>query len=108
MERAIVVTGTLSDPTYIELDEPVTEIQGTVEIVVRRVGETLLTVIFRQTNYQVWAVASDAWVEEHDRTVPLPCPFLTIALTAGVPRQLTSLHFFAIAPHGVRELRKLF
>ena len=35
MERAIVVRGVLSDPLHIELAEPVTEIQGEVEVVVR-------------------------------------------------------------------------
>jgi len=35
MERAIIVRGTLSDPLHIELAEPVTELRGEVEIVVR-------------------------------------------------------------------------
>ena len=35
MERAIVVRGILSDPLHIELAEPVTEVQGEIEIVVR-------------------------------------------------------------------------
>jgi hypothetical protein len=37
MEKAIVVRGKLSDPLHIELAEPVTELQGEVEIVVRPV-----------------------------------------------------------------------
>lgn len=75
MERAIVVRGTLSDPTHIELDEPVTEIQGgAVEIVVRCFVETPTAVISQQTNYHAWAAAFDAWVEDHNRTVSLPSP----------------------------------
>jgi hypothetical protein len=35
MERAIVVRGRLADPRHIELDEPVTEVQGSVEVVLR-------------------------------------------------------------------------
>jgi len=35
MERVIVVRGTLSDPLHIELAEPVTELRGEVEVVVR-------------------------------------------------------------------------
>jgi len=35
MERAIIVRDTLSDPLHIELAEPVTELRGEVEIVVR-------------------------------------------------------------------------
>jgi hypothetical protein len=37
VERAIVVRGKLSDPRHIELDEPVTELRGSVEVVVRPV-----------------------------------------------------------------------
>jgi len=37
MERAIVVRGTLSDPLHIVLAEPVTELRGEVEVVVRSV-----------------------------------------------------------------------
>ncbi|MGH2359934.1 MAG: hypothetical protein ACRDGM_05260 [bacterium] len=35
MEKAIVVRGKLSDPRHIELDEPVTDLRGPVEVVVR-------------------------------------------------------------------------
>ncbi len=37
MERAIVVRGKLTDAQHIELDEPVTELEGPVEVVLRRV-----------------------------------------------------------------------
>jgi hypothetical protein len=35
MDRAIVVRGKLSDPSHIELDEPVSGINGPVEVTVR-------------------------------------------------------------------------
>ncbi len=35
MQRAIIVRGTLADPQHIELDEPVTELHGPVEVVLR-------------------------------------------------------------------------
>jgi hypothetical protein len=37
MERAIVVRGKLNDPSHIELDEPLSEIRGAVEVTVRPV-----------------------------------------------------------------------
>ena len=37
MERAIVVRGKLSAPSRIELDEPVTELKGDVEVVLRSI-----------------------------------------------------------------------
>jgi hypothetical protein len=35
MERTIVVRGNLNDPSHIELDEPVCDIQGPVEVTLR-------------------------------------------------------------------------
>jgi hypothetical protein len=37
MRRAVVVRGKLNDPTHIELDEPLSEIRGAVEVTVRPV-----------------------------------------------------------------------
>jgi len=39
MNRAIVVRGNLNDPSHIELDEPVSDIQGPVEVTVRPIQE---------------------------------------------------------------------
>jgi hypothetical protein len=42
MDRAIVVRGNLSDPSHIELDEPVSGINGPVEVTVRPVQKLAL------------------------------------------------------------------
>lgn len=42
MERAVVVRGRLCDPRHIELDEPIVDIQGSVELVVRGSGASPL------------------------------------------------------------------
>ena len=39
MARAVTVRGRLSDPRHIELDEPVNDLTGAVEIVVRSAAE---------------------------------------------------------------------
>jgi hypothetical protein len=39
MRRAVVVRGKLNDPSHIELDEPLSEIRGAVEVIVRAVDE---------------------------------------------------------------------
>lgn len=39
MDRTIVVRGNLSDPSHIELDEPVSDIRGPVEVTVRPIQE---------------------------------------------------------------------
>jgi len=41
MEKAIVVRGKLTDAQHIELDEPVTDIEGPVDVVLRRVPDAL-------------------------------------------------------------------
>jgi hypothetical protein len=71
MERAIIVRGKLSDPRHIELDEPVTEVQGTVEVVVRPVP---VSVLYQSATRQAWEEAFDAWVDGHDRSLPLLAP----------------------------------
>lgn len=38
MNRTVVVSGKLSDSRHIELDEPVTDLEGPVEVVLRRIA----------------------------------------------------------------------
>lgn len=42
MERTVVVRGTLRDPSHIELEEPVPDIHGPVEVTLRSIQETEL------------------------------------------------------------------
>ncbi len=42
MERAIVVRGKLCDPSQVELEEPVSDISGRVEVTIRAVQEDAL------------------------------------------------------------------
>jgi len=39
MERAVVVRGNLNDPSHIELEEPVADMHGPVEVTVRPIHE---------------------------------------------------------------------
>lgn len=53
MNRTVVVNGRLADSTHVELDEPVTDIEGEVEVVLRPVkakpqtGESIFDLIAR-------------------------------------------------------------
>jgi hypothetical protein len=72
MEYSIVVRGSISDPKHIELDEPVTELQGMVEVILRPVRDAaMLPAVVASP---AWEEAFDAWVAGHDRSVPLPHP----------------------------------
>jgi hypothetical protein len=44
MERAIAVRGKLTDAKHIELDEPVTDIEGPVEVVLRPNASRIRTI----------------------------------------------------------------
>lgn len=52
MENAIVVAGRIADPTHIELEEPLTTLEGKVEVIIRSAGgprqdrEDILDLIF--------------------------------------------------------------
>lgn len=74
MDRAIIVRGNLSDPKHIELDEPVTEVQGPVEVVLRAVPGLSDVPLYRSATPEAWRRAFHAWVDAHDRSLPLPAP----------------------------------
>jgi hypothetical protein len=42
MKRSVIVRGRLRDPNHIDLDEPVAEIRGAVEVTVRPIQEVTL------------------------------------------------------------------
>lgn len=87
MGERIVVRGKLSDPRHIELEEAVTGIQGAVEVVVRplplepgerpqEIRELMPTPIpfYQSATREEWERAFEAWVNGHDRSVPVPTP----------------------------------
>jgi hypothetical protein len=74
MGYSIVVQGSLSDPRHIELDEPVTEIHGVVEVILRPARPARPAASKQAPAEEGWEAAFDAWVEGHDRSVPLPRP----------------------------------
>jgi len=74
VERAIVVRGSLKDPKHIELDEPVTEVEGRVELVVRSEPPGTPAPYYVSATLESWQRAFHAWVEQHDRSLPLPPP----------------------------------
>jgi len=72
MERAVVVRGNLNDPRHIELDEPVSEIQGPVEVTVRPIQKGERAPFFESATVEEWQREFHAWIEAHDRTIPVP------------------------------------
>lgn len=63
--------GRLTRRRFIVLDEPVSGMEGEVEVVVRCTPHTLLRGPSR-TDREAWLHAFRTWAEGHDRSVPLP------------------------------------
>jgi len=72
MERAFVVRGNLSDPSHIELDEPMSDIRGPVEVTVRPVTKGAQTSLFESSTQDEWEREFHGWIQGHDRTTPIP------------------------------------
>lgn len=54
MERAVVVRGKLIDAQHIELDEPVSDIHGPVEVTVRPITKEEQTSLFATSTQEEW------------------------------------------------------
>ena len=72
MQRAFIVRGNLSDPSHIELDEPVSDIRGPVEVTVRPIREGEQASLFESSTQEDWEREFHAWIQAHDRTTPVP------------------------------------
>ncbi len=72
MRQTVVVYGNLNDPRHIELDEPVSEIRGPVEVAIRAKQESAPVPFFESSTFEEWKLEFHAWIEGHDRTTPAP------------------------------------
>ena len=72
MERTVVVQGNLSDPSHIELDEPLSDIRGRVQVTVRPIEGQARVPLFESATQEDWQREFHAWIQAHDRTVPIP------------------------------------
>ncbi len=72
MDRALVVRGNLSDPSHIELDEPLSDIRGPVEVTVRPIPNEERTSLFESSTQEEWEREFHGWIRGQDRTTPIP------------------------------------
>lgn len=72
MQTAFIVRGTLKDPKTIELDEPVGHVQGAVEVTVRPLAASKAAPLCETLSPKEWKKMFHAWIDSHDRTVPIP------------------------------------
>jgi len=72
MQTAKVLRGRVKDAHTIELDEPVSSVETEVEVIVRPVGPATAAPLSETLSSEEWRKVFHAWVESHDRTVPIP------------------------------------
>jgi hypothetical protein len=72
MGQTVVVHGNLNDPRHIELDEPVSDIRGPVEVAIRSIAESAPVPFFESSTVEEWEREFHAWIDGHDRTPAVP------------------------------------
>jgi hypothetical protein len=72
MQTARVLRGKVKDERTIELYEPVTNVAAEVEVIVRPLGPAKPAPLCETLSPEEWRKVFHAWVESHDRTVPIP------------------------------------
>ena len=72
MGQTVVVHGNMNDPRHIELDEPVSDIRGHVEVSIRSIPESISQPFFESSTVEEWQREFHAWIDGHDRTTPVP------------------------------------
>jgi hypothetical protein len=72
MQTALVLRGKLKDERTIELNEPVRGVEAEVEVIVRPVGSSRPAPLCETLSPEEWKKVFHAWIDSHDRTVPIP------------------------------------
>jgi hypothetical protein len=72
MKVAFVVRGNLKTPKHIELEEPVRDLKGPVEVTVRPLGSSAPAPLSETLSPEEWKKMFHSWIDSHDRTVPIP------------------------------------
>lgn len=71
MEKAYVVRGHLKGSRQIELDEPVRDLDGPVEVTVRPLQTAKKPPLYESLSPEEWEVALREWIESHDPNLPV-------------------------------------
>jgi hypothetical protein len=70
MQTALIVRGTLKDAKTIELDEPISQVQGPVEVTLRPI-EAKDAPLFETLSPEEWKKMFHAWLDSHDPNLPV-------------------------------------
>jgi hypothetical protein len=68
---AFTVRGNLKDPKHIELEEPVPDVQGPVEVTVRPIEGEQKVPLFESLSAEEWINQFHEWLDSHDPNLPV-------------------------------------
>ncbi len=71
MQTAKVLRGTVRDEKTIELDEPMPDMQGPVEVTVRPVAPAQKAPLCETLSPEEWKKTFHAWLDSHDPDLPV-------------------------------------
>ena len=71
MEAVKVLRGTVKDEKTIELDEPVRDLQGPVEVTVRPIAPSKQAPLSETLSPGEWKRMFHAWLDSHDPNLPV-------------------------------------
>jgi len=71
MQTALIVRGTLKDAKTIELEEPVSQLQGPVEVTLRPIEAERKLPLYESLSAEEWIQQFHAWLDAHDPSLPV-------------------------------------
>jgi hypothetical protein len=71
MQTALIIRGTLKDAKTIELDEPVRQVEGPVEVTLRPIEAGRKLALYESLSAEEWIKQFHAWLDAHDPNLPV-------------------------------------
>lgn len=71
MQRAFIVRGKLRDAKTVDLEEPVTDLQGSVEVTLRRLDSAQERPLCETLSPEEWKKMFHTWLDSHDPKLPV-------------------------------------
>jgi hypothetical protein len=71
MKTALVIRGKVKNARTIELDEPVDQVTGAVEVIVRPLDAEREAPLYESLGAEEWIAQFHAWLDSHDPNLPV-------------------------------------
>lgn len=71
MQTALIIRGTLKNARTIELDEPVAQVEGPVEVMLRPIEAERKPPLYESLSAEEWIRQFHTWLDAHDPNLPV-------------------------------------